>query len=250
MKAEQFEGNPEKSKSPKITWALCGLIGLGLVLLFMIYRNTLCIPLLGICDVFGHPKRLKGIILSFGPWAPLVFISIQVLQVVVAPIPGGPIEFLGGYLFGTRAGFFYSTIGLVLGSLLAFGLARLFEKWAVEKLVSPKMMEKFDYLISHEGTIVSFLLYLIPGFPKDALCYILGLTPMHVGVFLVISTVGRIPGTWMTTLQGAKAFNEQYRTLVVLAVISIAVILIFYVYHEQIHRWIRKIRKVQREDNS
>lgn len=249
MKAGQFESNPEKSKSPKITWALCGLIGLGLVLLF-IYRNMLCIRLLGICDVFGHPKRLKGIILSFGPWAPLVFISIQVLQVVVAPIPGGPIEFLGGYLFGTRAGFFYSMIGLVLGSLLAFGLARLFEKWAVEKLVSPKMMEKFDYLISHEGTIVSFLLYLIPGFPKDALCYILGLTPMHVGIFLVISTLGRIPGTWMTTLQGAKAFNEQYRTLVVLAVISIAVILIFYVYHEQIHRWIRKTRRVGRKNDS
>jgi len=245
MKARQFEGNPEKSKSPKTKWVLCGLIGIGLVLLFF-YRNTLCIRLLGICDAFGHPKRLKGIILSFGSWAPLIFISIQVLQVVVAPIPGGPIEFLGGYLFGTKAGFFYSMVGLVLGSLLAFGLARLFEKWAVEKLVSSKTMEKFNYLFSHEGAILSFLLYLIPGFPKDALCYILGLTPMHVGIFLVISTLGRIPGTLMTTLQGAKAFDHQYKIVLILSGISAAMILIFYIYHEEIHRWIKRLKKVER----
>ena len=165
---------------------------------------------------------------------------------VVAPIPGAAIEFLGGYLFGTKAGFFYSMVGLVLGSLLAFGLARLFEKWAVEKLVSPKTMEKFNYLFSHEGAIFSFLLYLIPGFPKDALCYILGLTPMHVGIFLVISTLGRIPGTLMATLQGAKAFDHQYKIVLILSGISAAMILIFYIYHEEIHRWIKSLKKVER----
>ena len=136
-------------------------------------------------------------------------------------------------------------IGLILGSLLAFGLARLFEKWAVEKLISPKTLKKFDYLTSHEGVILSFLLYLIPGFPKDALCYVLGLTPMRFGIFLVISTLGRMPGTWMATLQGAKAFSEQYRILAVLTAVSTAVILIFYVYHEGIHEWIKKLRGVE-----
>ena len=72
------------------------------------------------------------LIRSFGPYSPLAYILLQIIQVVVAPIPGGAIEFLGGYLFGVTAGFLYSMIGLILGSWLAFSLARIFEKLAVE----------------------------------------------------------------------------------------------------------------------
>jgi len=190
-----------------------------------------------------HNYRLKAIILSYGPYSPLAFILVQVVQVVVAPIPGGAIEFLGGYMFGVKAGFFYSMVGLLLGSCVAFGLARIFEKWAVEKFVSEETREKFDYLIGHEGVILSFLLFLIPGFPKDALCYILGLTPMHLGIFLIISTIGRVPGTLMATLQGAKAFDQQYKIFFLLSGISALVILVFYIYHEDIHHQIKKLKR-------
>jgi uncharacterized membrane protein YdjX (TVP38/TMEM64 family) len=161
--------------------------------------------------------------------------------VIVAPIPGGAIEFLGGYLFGVKAGFLYSMIGLTLGSWFAFSLAKIFEKWVVEKFVSPKTMKKFGYLVGHEGVILSFFLFLIPGFPKDALCYILGLTPMHLGIFLVISTIGRIPGTLMATLQGAKAFDHQYKPFLFLLGVSALVILAFYIYHEKIHHQVKKL---------
>jgi uncharacterized membrane protein YdjX (TVP38/TMEM64 family) len=167
---------------------------------------------------------------------------VQILQVVIAPIPGGAVEFIGGYLFGVRGGFLYSMIGLILGSWIAFSLARIFEKLAVEKFVSSETRQKFDYLIGHEGVILSFLLFLIPGFPKDALCYILGLTPMHLGIFLVISTVGRVPGTLMACLQGGKAFDYQYKTLLVLLGISTLIILIVYIYHDEIHQLIRKVK--------
>jgi uncharacterized membrane protein YdjX (TVP38/TMEM64 family) len=230
--------------SSKLKWALLFLIAAGLALLFF-YRHMLWIRALGCSEVLHHPKHLKGLILSSGRWGPVIYILIQVLQVVVAPIPGSPIEFLGGYLFGVKAGFFYSMAGLILGSVIAFGLARLFEKWAIEKLVSPKVLRKFDYLTSHQGIILSFLLYLIPVFPKDALCYLLGLTPMHLGIFLIVSTLGRMPGTWIATLQGAETFNEQYRMLAVLTAISAGVILIFYIYHEEIHGWIKKLRRIE-----
>jgi uncharacterized membrane protein YdjX (TVP38/TMEM64 family) len=133
-------------------------------------------------------------------------------------------------------------IGLVLGSWFAFGLARFFEKWAVEKFVSPQTRKKFDYLIGHEGVILSLFLFLIPGFPKDALCYILGLTPMHLGIFLIISTIGRIPGTLMATLQGAKAFDHQYKIFLILLGVSALVILAFYIYHDKIHNLVKKLR--------
>lgn len=218
--------------------------------IFYRYHSQLWILAVRLWDIFEHHRRLKEFIFSFGAYSPLAFILLQVVQVVVAPIPGGAIEFLGGYLFGVRAGMLYSMIGLILGSWLAFSLGRIFEKWAVERFVSPKTIKKFDYLIGHEGVILSFLLFLIPGFPKDALCYILGLTPMHLGIFLIISTIGRIPGTLMATLQGAKAFENLYTLSLTLLVVSSLVILVFYIYHENIHQWIKKRGKADTQKNS
>jgi uncharacterized membrane protein YdjX (TVP38/TMEM64 family) len=97
-------------------------------------------------------------------------------------------------------------------------------------------------LVEHEGVILSFILFIIPGFPKDALCYILGLTPMHFGIFLIISTIGRIPGTLMANLQGAKAFEHQYNLFIILLAISAGVILVFYIYHDKIHHLVKRLK--------
>ena len=234
------------SSQPKLKWTLiiCILAGLSF---FSIYQYNTQIWREAVKFYYTlqdrhHNYQLKRIILSYGPYAPLAFILVQIVQVVVAPIPGGAIEFLGGYMFGVKAGFFYSMVGLLLGSCLAFSLARIFERWALEKFVSQENRKKFDYLIGHEGVILGFLLFLIPGFPKDALCYILGLTPMHWGIFLIISTIGRIPGTLMATLQGAKAFDHQYKIFLILLGISVLIILVFYIYREEIHQSIKKMK--------
>lgn len=214
------------------------------VIFFLVYRfnSQIWVKAAQFYELLHHRPHLKSLIASYGPYSPLAYILLQVIQVVVAPIPGGAIEFIGGYLFGAKAGFIYSMIGLILGSWLAFSLARIFEKIAVEKLISTQTMRKFDYLIGHEGLILSFLLFLIPGFPKDALCYILGLTPMHLGAFLIISTIGRIPGTLMACLQGAKAFDHQYMALLILFGISTLIILVFYIYHEKIHQMVKNLK--------
>ena len=228
---------------PKLKWILviCILAGLSFFSIYQ-YNTPLWHEAVKLYYVLQDHHRLKEIISSYGAYSPLAFILLQITQVVVAPIPGGAIEFIGGYLFGAGAGFLYSMIGLLLGSSLAFGLSKIFEKWAVEKFVSEEMRKKFDYLIGHEGVILSFLLFLIPGFPKDALCYILGLTPMHLGIFLIISTIGRVPGTLMATLQGAKAFEHQYKLFLILLGLSALVILVFYIYHEDIHHQIKRLK--------
>jgi uncharacterized membrane protein YdjX (TVP38/TMEM64 family) len=227
---------------PKSKWIwILGILSVLCALLIYRYHSQLWDQTVKLYHLFGSRRQSKKFILSFGAYSPVAYMLLQVLQVVVAPIPGGAIEFLGGYIFGVEGGFIYSMIGLFFGSWLAFGLARIFEKWAVEKFVSDKTRKKFDYLIGHEGVILSFLLFLIPGFPKDALCYILGLTPMHTGIFLVISTIGRIPGTLIATLQGAKAFDEQYKTFVILLGVSTLVLLIFYIYHDEIHGFLKRL---------
>jgi uncharacterized membrane protein YdjX (TVP38/TMEM64 family) len=231
----------------KMKWVgvVCFLGGLFAFIIYR-YNSQLWIQAVKLWDIFPDHHRLKEFIFSFGAYSPLAFILLQVIQVVIAPIPGGAIEWLGGFIFGVKAGFIYSMIGMTLGSWLAFSLARIFEKAAVEKFVSGQTRKKFDYLVEHQGAIISFILFLIPGFPKDALCYILGLTPMHLGIFLIISTLGRISGTLMATLQGAKAFDHQYKLFLILLGVSGLVILVFYIYHEEIHRWIKKLKEVRR----
>ena len=230
------------SRQSKLKWAgvICFMGG---IFAFIIYRynSQIWASADRVWDILLDHHRLKEFIFSFGVYSPIAFIVIQAIQVVVAPIPGEATGFLGGYLFGAWAGMLYSMIGLILGSWLAFSIARIFEKRAIEKFVSPEMRKKFDYLGGRRGVTLSFLLFLIPGFPKDVLCYILGLTPMNLSTFLTISTIGRIPGVLMATLQGAKAFEHQYKTFLILLGISALIILVFYVYHERIHRWIKEI---------
>jgi uncharacterized membrane protein YdjX (TVP38/TMEM64 family) len=226
----------------KWVWITCLLVGF-VILLIYLYNSQLWTQAAKLQGLFQDRHQLKKVIKSFGPYSPLVFISFHILHAVIPPIPGEAIEFLGGYLFGVWVGMLYSMIGLIIGSWLSFSIARIFGRGVVKRFVSPGLRKKFDYLIGHEGVILSFLLFLIPGFPKVALCYLLGLTPMRLGIFLIISTIGRIPGTLMATLQGAKAFDQQYVTVSILLGISALIILLFYIYHENIHQWIEKRSK-------
>jgi uncharacterized membrane protein YdjX (TVP38/TMEM64 family) len=239
----------ETSFRRKWKWVLLLCILAGFIF-FLIYQfnSQIWVQFIKLHDLYQDHQEFKKTISSYGAYAPLAFILLQILQIVIAPIPGGAVEFLGGVLFGVKAGFIYSMIGLTLGSWVAFSLARIFEKVAVEKFVSEQTRKKFDYLVEHQGAILSFILFLIPGFPKDALCYILGLTPMHLGIFLIISTIGRIPGTLMATLQGAKAFEHQYILFLILLGLSALIILIFYIYHEEIHNWVKKVKESTRKE--
>ncbi len=146
-------------------------------------------------EFLSDREKIRQWVSSFGPAAPAVFIVIQTLQVIFAPVPGEATGFLGGFLFGAIPGFVYSTIGLTLGSLAAFLLGRWLEINFVEKVVRRETLDKFAFMVERQGTLIAFLLFLLPGFPKDYLCFILGLSKMPLKVFLLIVGVGRLPGT-------------------------------------------------------
>jgi uncharacterized membrane protein YdjX (TVP38/TMEM64 family) len=230
-------------------WILVLVVISGAMISFFLHHSLsiLWVKSLKFYAIPRNPHELRRMVLSFKDYGRLMYILMQMLQVVVAPIPGGAIEFVGGYLFGVKAGFLYSTVGLSLGSLLAFLLARIFGKRVLERSVSPQTMKKFDYLIGHEGVIVALLLFLIPGFPKDAFCYVLGVTAMPLGVFLLISTIGRVPGTWILTLEGAKACDHHYKMFLILLAVSVFLILIFHFYRERIYAVVKGLRKPKQQ---
>jgi uncharacterized membrane protein YdjX (TVP38/TMEM64 family) len=194
--------------------------------------------------VFFDRKRLSDFVKSFGKLAPLIFIALQVFQVLFAPIPGEVTGFLGGFLYGNFFGILYSTIGLGVGSWLAFILARWAGQPLVERIVSPKVLQRFDYLMAHQGAWIAFLLFLIPGFPKDYLCYILGLGHMNLKTFLIISTVGRLLGTIMLTLQGSLVRDKNYVLLGIVIAVSLLLLLAAYLSREKIEAYLsRRHRK-------
>ena len=167
-------------------------------------------------------------VISFGSYAPLVFIGLQILQVLLAPIPGEFAGFVGGYLFGNVRGLIYSTVGLSLGSLFAFWIARGLGMHFVRRFMGQELMGKFEYIIERHGAFLAFILFLIPGTPKDSFCYLLGVSPMRVGTFLLISSLGRIPGTLLLTMQGNSVRSEHYRaSFIFLGLILLLIVLAF-----------------------
>jgi len=218
-----------------------GLLLLGLCLLLYYYREVYT----GFRDAlrfFSNKPRVNNFLASFGPYAPLAFIGLQILQVLFAPIPGEITGFIGGYLFGFGSGFVYSTFGLSLGSLLAFLISRHFGQPFVRRFVGQETMTKFDYLMEHKGAFFSFIFFLIPGLPKDYFCYLLGLSPMHILTFLIISTVGRIPGTLLLTMQGQAIRSEDYRAFFVILGLALLSIVLTIIYRDWIESWL-KVKK-------
>lgn len=188
----------------------------------------------------SNKQQLKVWLQSFGPLAPVVFIAVQSLQVVFAPIPGEVTGFLGGFLFGVVPGFIYSTVGLTLGSILAFLLGRWLEIHFVEKVVSRQTLDKFDFLMERQGALIAFLLFLFPGFPKDYLCFILGLSPMPFRLFVILVTIGRLPGTLMLSLQGAHVFKGNYYSFLALMALFVILAILTVLYREKLYQWMRR----------
>jgi len=185
-------------------------------------------------------EQLRQAILSYGVWAPAVFGGIQILQVVLAPIPGEASGFLGGYLFGVWPSFLYSSIGLTVGSAIAFYIGRFLGDSAPQAFRDSKTYTRFNHLVSRGGFVIPFLLFVLPGFPKDSLSYILGVSRMPFSVFLFITLVGRMPGTLMLSLQGAEVYQGNWVGLGLLTGISLAVILPCYLFRKQLLAWLSR----------
>ncbi len=216
-----------------------------LLIIALLAGGTYLLYSYGIVDLFLDRHRMLRFIHDHRAYAAIIFIGMQALQVVAAPIPGEVTGFVGGYLFGSVWGVVYSTIGLTIGSWSAFLIARLLGRHIVERLVSAEIIRKYDYVMKHKGLFLAFLMFLIPGFPKDFLCYLLGLGHMGQVSFLVVSTGGRLLGTVLLTVGGTFFRDERYGAFFSVIGIGIAVVLLVMVYRENIETWFRGMRLAQ-----
>src|SRR5262249_26932084 len=210
------------------------LVGYGL---WLVWTDAPAYQLL--VRLYLDKKFLKQTLREWGILAPVIFIGLQALQVIIAPIPGELTGILGGYLFGQWVGLFYSTVGLTLGSVTAFAVGRWLGAHYVQRLVSPDIWRKLGFIVEAEGVILCFVIFLIPGLPKDITCYLFGLSPMPFWIFAVVSTLGRIPGTWVLSAQGAHTAAGDYVKVIVLTALVVAIALPLYYYRNRLVEWFR-----------
>jgi len=171
-----------------------------------------------ITRLISSPQRFREFLAAYGPLSALIYMIFHVIQVVIAFIPGEVVQIAGGYVFGTPLGTLYSVLGVLLGTLIVFFTTRALGHTLVSTFVPAKNFEKFEFLInSPKSEIAMFVLFLIPGVPKDALTYIAGLTPIRPLRFLVISMVGRFPGLLGSAYIGANLQRKNYLPVFVLS---------------------------------
>ena len=161
----------------------------------------------------SEPETFRAWVSSHGVWGKIAFIGMVVLQIVVAFIPGEPLELGAGYAFGAIEGFFLCMIGIVIGSALVFGFVRKFGVKLVEVFFPLEKIRSLKFLQNerrfHE---ITFLVFLIPGTPKDLLCYVSPLTPIRFWAFLLISSIARIPSVISSTIAGGALGDQSYLT--------------------------------------
>ncbi len=220
--------------------AIGSLIVIFMIMIYLSISGNLNTISSQMMKVFDNRDALRSYVESWETHAPLAFIMIQILQVLLAPIPGEFTGAVGGFIFGVWPNVIYSTIGLTIGSMLAFMASKIIGMPLVKYFVSEKHLRKFHFLTERRGALMAMVLFAIPGVPKDILSYILGLSPMGVLTFFWVSSLGRIPGTIMLSLSGSAIYDGDWKSILVLSLICVIIFIFLFFQRDRIEEWIRR----------
>ena len=179
-----------------------------LILSVILFREELWAPL-------ANRERLQTYIEGAGLWAPLLFVLAQTVQVVIFVIPGEVAQAAAGYLFGVWFGIIYSVIGIAVGAGFNYVVGSRLGKPFLRRVFGGSRYESFlSVANSYRGRLGFFLFFLIPGIPKDILCYVAGTARLGFLSFLLISMTGRLPGIVGSAIIGNAAAEEQWHVAV------------------------------------
>lgn len=180
--------------------------------------------------------------------AALLIICIQIVQVVICFLPGQPVQFAASYMFGVARGFAFSITGAVIGTVISFYLAKLLGNDAMNLFFGKEKVRDYKKkLDSGRGLLLAFLIYLIPGIPKDLVSYVAGISDMRFRPFLLVATVGRIPGMLGSLMLGHFFGRQDYRAMIIIAVIVAVMLLICYIKRDALIGFLDDVEKKDME---
>ena len=182
-----------------------------LIIVFILALSALLTVFLGkkILGFVTNADLVRSFVDRYGIKSRIIFVCITVFQILLAFIPGEPIELAAGYAFGAFEGTVLCLIGVAIGSAANFLIVRAFGMKAVKLFFSDEKIAKLKFLkASKKRDFWMFMLMFIPGTPKDILSYFAGLTDISLTKWLIISTIARIPSV-ITSTMGASALGEK-----------------------------------------
>lgn len=188
-------------------------------------------------NFIGDPDSLAIWIESAGIWGPIIFMLLNTLQVLLAVIPGGPFEVAAGALFGPWVGTLLCDIAMSIGGVITFLFVRKFGIKFIELFTTREKIESVKFLHSNnKSTTLLFLFFLLPGTPKDLMCYVAGLTDIKLSTWILINVVGRFPSILLSALGGSALSEQKYS--IFFAVFAVIIVLYFlgsYLYKKLNH---------------
>jgi uncharacterized membrane protein YdjX (TVP38/TMEM64 family) len=180
-------------------------------------------------------KALEAWVANLGWLGPLALITLNAIQIVVAPIPGYVVQVAAGFLFGPIWGGLWASLGLLCGSSLAFWLSRFYGRPLVGRLVGHERLERWEHLTFSDSTLLWFVLLLGPV--GDIPYFLAGLARVSFVKIFVITLAVRVPSTWVVAAAGAGVLLLTWWQIALLLAILLGIVLLFFRYQDQLERW-------------
>lgn len=203
-------------------------------------------------DVFTNIDQFKTLVVSYGNFSFLMFLFIQIIQIVFFFIPGEVVQVAGGYIFGPYVSFLLCIIGAIIGSAIAFLITRKLGKPFLQKICGKNNLwlinrldkSKDDKKKHRDPKKLIFILYLIPGVPKDLLAYICGVADISLKDFLILSTFGRAPALFFSCMIGNQVSIRNWTEIITISVAFLVVFGILFLLTR------KHISRIKREEES
>ena len=183
----------------------------------------------------GGIDRLVERVRNAGPLGVFMLLGLQLLQIIVAFVPGEVVQLAAGLMYGPVWGTVILFVGCVISSAIIFKLVRTLGAPFVQDMVSTEHLEKFRaFERSGKLSVIVFILFLIPGLPKDGFTYLVPLTDMSMRSFLVLANVARLPGIIASTLAASSFADGDYTVTIIIAVVVVVIAALAVVFRKQL----------------
>lgn len=170
----------------------------------------------------NEPEQFRDWIDALGIWGRLIFIGMMALQIIVAVIPGEPLEIVAGYAFGVLEGTLLCMLGALVGGVIVFLFVRYFGAKVVDIFIPHEKITQLKFLNTKKKlTLLTTVVFLIPGTPKDVLTYFVGLTPMKLTTWMLITSLARFPSIITSTMGGNALGTKEYIAAVIIFAVTI-----------------------------
>ncbi len=172
----------------------------------------------------SEPEKFRTWVDSHGIFSYIAFLLMVIFQVVIALVPGEPLEIGAGYAFGAIEGTLLCVAGVTVGSVVVFLLVRKFGIRLVEVFFSKEKIRTLKFLNNEKRrNFITFIVFLLPGTPKDLLTYFVGVTDIKMSHFLVLAAVARIPSIVTSTVGGSALGVEKYTLAIIVFSVTLVI---------------------------